>query len=484
MFSFIDDLDNNYFSEIIYVEVNSDGKEFKYRIKVTASDNEYHIDSEPIWAELTDLTAYDVKSDGFKEILYTYIKNDSVFLKIYSPFKLPQELLNTKILEVKSRTGNKCWVGKLTIQGFADLNHDGHVEIIMESHAAYDLYPRGIIVYDIFNKMKMWEYLTGPFIQKVFIKDLNRDGHFEIYLQTSSPDNGASVNGTDDEHSCFLAMDENGRKLFQKELGGVSTSTSYIFNENTALDNDLYTVTRSFNYSPDSGNRIIHWSLKNWPDFYPIAENSSVILGSDISFTHKGAGFRIYAVNMSGEICVLDSSLNLLKTIQVNNRVSYFMNQLDLNHNGKKETIWHTKDGSCLILDNQFEPLAELPAVYNFFPVRAGRGKPPKYAALQMNDEFYQFSLVPVSFLQQAAGNKWIIIFLMLLFLNIFIWFILAKRIGNWKWYRQQLKYFEHSISALLILDSKGRVVATNRKLEHLIDRPSDNILKRPYREI
>ena len=91
-FTFVDDLDNNAYSEVIYVS-NEDKQnhQFNHRIYIVDFDSYSPIHSEVIRTVLKDVKAYDFNNDGMKEILYTHQNEDSLFLKVVKEYKVAQK---------------------------------------------------------------------------------------------------------------------------------------------------------------------------------------------------------------------------------------------------------------------------------------------------------------------------------------------------------------------------------------------------------
>ena len=91
-FTFVDDLDNNAYSEVIYVS-NEDKQthQLNHRIYIVDFDSYSPIHSEVIRTVLKDVKAYDFNNDGMKEILYTHQNEDSLFLKVVKEYKVAQK---------------------------------------------------------------------------------------------------------------------------------------------------------------------------------------------------------------------------------------------------------------------------------------------------------------------------------------------------------------------------------------------------------
>ncbi len=97
IFTFVDDLDNNAHSEVIFVS-NDDKQthQFNNRIYIFDFDSYSAIHSEVILTELKDVKAYVANNDGMKEIIYTYQNEDLLFFKVVKEYiKLTKILISS-----------------------------------------------------------------------------------------------------------------------------------------------------------------------------------------------------------------------------------------------------------------------------------------------------------------------------------------------------------------------------------------------------
>jgi len=102
----------------------------------------------------------------------------------------------------------------------APLARRGERKVVAVLAAGFSQAPRGLALYDVASGRQDWFFPMGAYPGRPVVADINRDGSPEILVTTSSPDNGVSLNGTDDAHCYLIALDAWGRRLWQAQVGG------------------------------------------------------------------------------------------------------------------------------------------------------------------------------------------------------------------------------------------------------------------------
>ncbi len=105
------------------------------------------------------------------------------------------------------------------IAGLADIDRDGHKEIIAMMTADHMRNPRGIIVYDR-RPRERWRYLMGPQPQNLVVW-MNATGRPDIIIGTfASADGHREVhNRTDDRKAALVSLDSRGKTNWVRQMG-------------------------------------------------------------------------------------------------------------------------------------------------------------------------------------------------------------------------------------------------------------------------
>lgn len=484
-FSFVDDLDNNAYSEVIYVS-NEDKQtnQFNYRITISDLDSDSHIHSEVIQAELKDVKAYDVNNDGMKEIIYTYQNKDSLFLKIYNPFS-GEILLNTKIQVAKLKIEGKKWAVGSTIEKVVDMNGDGYPEIILVLAANYSKQPRGILIFDVKNQKELWHYWVGPYANNVKTYDFNNDGKLEIYFRNSSPGNGSEVNGTDDYHSYFIVLSNEGNLLFQAELGEENSETYVYVNEPFGRKaSSLITITRANNFNTYNTFQNLIWRWDKELNFRIISKNDELNFDGQpipIIYDEKPS---IILTNSLKQLSILDTTLKLVKTLPYKFKFGAYLGAFDLNYDGIKEYVWSTVQDGIMLFDSDYEIIGKLPPLNKIFELENGRRKRVNYIALDSEGRLFDFTIQKSSVILNVISNPLLLGFIVLFLINLLLIMLLLIRKGNWKWYRKQLQYFDEALSGLLVLNNYGKIIVCNKKSELLLGKSDKEIANKTLKDV
>jgi len=144
---------------------------------------------------------------------------DSLWVEVYKGAE------KTLLCQTKAILGDDIssmiehWDGNASHCYAADLDDDGSMELILPLTVAYDLYPRGVYVYNYpSGELKWWFPLAGN-PQELSINDANKDGFKEIYVKTYACCNGAVVGDRTDTLAYIHVLDHMGNVIWSQTLG-------------------------------------------------------------------------------------------------------------------------------------------------------------------------------------------------------------------------------------------------------------------------
>ncbi|MBI5709513.1 MAG: hypothetical protein HZC42_04300 [Candidatus Eisenbacteria bacterium] len=168
--------------------------------------------------------ALDLTGDGSDEVCLAAA--DSTGARAFALDANGREVLALGPVRGRSMRPGYPWDGRLEIA--ATLVRDGRLMGVCRLCTDYARQPRGIALYDLATRRRVWLFPMGAYPRDLSVTDLNADGAPEILVSTGAPANGASLNGTDDEHCYAIVLDASGRRLWQVTVGGYFAATEVL----------------------------------------------------------------------------------------------------------------------------------------------------------------------------------------------------------------------------------------------------------------
>lgn len=174
------------------------------------------------WDAWRVVECLDVDCDGASELLVSYVVHDSLRLRAYA--FTGRVLCDRFVCHGDDLAREPWWDGKIQDAARVDLA-DGSYGIVVAAAADYDLYPRGLVMFEGALGRELWRFVGGAQIRRVLPVDVDGDGADEIVFGSSAPGNGAAAGGTTDWESHVGVVDGLGRTLWVESVGGASTDT-------------------------------------------------------------------------------------------------------------------------------------------------------------------------------------------------------------------------------------------------------------------
>lgn len=169
------------------------------------------------------LSAVDIDGDGELEVLAREKVGDTAFLLIFSA--AGKLLKRIKVVEGKDLDPPSGWDGNIGFKGMLDVDGDGRNELLLSVASYFDLQPRGFFALNPRTGRQLWYWGMGFAPGSVAIADLDGDGDSELVLGATSTANGSEANGTDDLHTYVTVLDNQGRLVWQRQIGGYFSAT-------------------------------------------------------------------------------------------------------------------------------------------------------------------------------------------------------------------------------------------------------------------
>ncbi len=170
--------------------------------------------------------AYDFNDDLVEEIYIPAVSLDGARWRLLALDPISGDFLfNQPLPTGEDRRPPSGWDGWYQAAGILDdADGQGGPAVVLVRRSGYDATGRGICAVSPVTGQVIWEYSGGaqPAGGGVSVVDLDGDGAREICLMTSAPDNldGLMINGTSDDRSYLIVLDNRGRELVRQEQSG------------------------------------------------------------------------------------------------------------------------------------------------------------------------------------------------------------------------------------------------------------------------
>ena len=160
----------------------------------------------------------DVDGDGLEEIVVSGVDSSGACVMVLDA---RGRMLHTlgPVPAIGRRSSGRPDIG---LQGRARLDHPRRGLLCMQTAERAQ---REVALYDLATGQRVWSFSMGAWPQSLATADLDGDGQAEVLVETGSPGNGVSSNGTDDLHAYALALKASGERLWQTPLAGTEAWT-------------------------------------------------------------------------------------------------------------------------------------------------------------------------------------------------------------------------------------------------------------------
>lgn len=294
------------------------------------------------------LSFSDFDNNGIREIYFTGIRNDSIFINQYI---FRESVISEFFIEKLAPETDFV----IYIENLADLNNDGFKDILLTVKAGYKLQPRKIYLFDIAGNTLRKSPFTGAKPQRLLLEDLNNDGKKEIITGTNATKNYKEPVAYTDSFSWILQFDQQLQIKNAAIISKLKTTTETIIIENQeekyilGLLNIKEKISDFQKYVVlDSGGKTIVFDsiplgltplseFTTCPVFYHFNNNKELLL-----LTQEGTAFK------------LDENFKAQKIKQFSG-IYYPRHPIsvDLNQDGKNETVIRLGQSSELVF---FDP--------------------------------------------------------------------------------------------------------------------------------
>jgi len=405
-------------------------------------------------------------------ILVSHSLNNKAYLCVYSG--TGDSLGRFEIARGIDRNDNGFWDGKITPVAIKDLNNDGALDVLLIIFTAHDLHPRGVCAFDLKNKKKLWEFMTGAYINDAIIADLTGDGKPEIILGSATVDNGSIANGTDDKHSYLIILDKDGKQKVKKDWDEFSACQIQTLDIDGDDKQELVSVLSYSKLENYNQAKITLW------------EGSAHKPRKEIVEHFYGPKIESKDVNKDGKDEIIVSSVLDARIIVFNENLEYIFDKRikidpinllveDINTDGTFEIIVSGKKGT-IVYDDKLKPLAHTNFGGTLKIVNNGH-KNLKYLVIANNG----FILKPnITYYKIRVG--WLLLGLILgaivFFIIVFGYFRALPSYRYLRLFKDTLSNFQ---CPAILFDKNGKMLIATENVKQYADQKSWNLKSRYY---
>ena len=357
--------------------------------------------------------------------------------------------------------------GHLLCQG--DLTGDGRDEIVLQFRAGYDQLPRGLVVYDFYNRKELWRFESGAAISTAKILDVNGDNQLELVAGSIAYDNGAEDNGLSDHNSYLLVFDANGEMISQQIGGGLFSS--YLAQGADVDGNGLENLVTFIQWRDKSSETDKDLGrLTVWHDnrFEKKAEKKGLFEPFSMVFDDldlDGSAEILVSQFDPFQLIVLSGSLELLFQATMPEKIRQILTA-DFNDDGYNEIAVLTLE-KVYVYDHSFSHLGTLDnvPVSNLYTCRI---KEHKRVALGLNDWSANKSYIYIMTKPRYVPTMWILAALSGILLGALLMYGVNQRqsqaYDKKAWLAQIQQAIQTLPFAIYYFERDGRLLLCNRQ--------------------
>ncbi|MEO0185181.1 MAG: ATP-binding protein [candidate division WOR-3 bacterium] len=354
---------------------------------------------------------------------------------------------------------------------FEDINGDGYNEIICKVNTGFDLYPRGILVYDYKNNKELWHYWVGcnpPWCGNISCVDIDNDNRKEIFFGTLKTSNGALENGVDDFHPWVIALNPDGKLLWKKQFNEeVLEVRIHVGNIHSDQEPKLIACENSGTSESDYVNQIMILNPKDGT-VEKYLQTGKQFLGMVVCDYDRDGKTEIITGNSDGVLRIFDCNLELLHEKNFNTAITV-SHVVDLDGDGRTELLLTCQDGGLIILDEKLRILSNFKTPHGriFYCLLARNKRQYNIIASVQSFENFIFTIYRINKVvipKRIPVSSLIIIVTTLLFVglifSIYKYHFYVKRVH---------KMLDESPAGVMILDHANKIRYTNYLMRSML---------------
>lgn len=411
----------------------------------------------------------DMNDDLKPELYLPILRNDSLFVDIFAVSNSVKRVCRIFITRGQPRRIDDGtiypWQPRIRDAFYIDIDGEGNKKLISIVRSFHARVKRGVYIHSYPNGELISSFLLGAQPNQAFIEDFDNDGVLELVMHTSTPINGAEVNGFSDSFS-YLIWFELSPHIYPKH--SICISTGYNVEASAFYDNfvgdkekEFLTITMASESDAKAELRIISpLTLKTdqLRQYNFKVETVTPFHSPDFHHVHLLFSKR------NGLVAAIDEALNVDSLFVWPEKISAIKLGPDINNDGYNEYILQGIFNSVLF-DYHFNLLAMWPLSNYMGTRRAIRSGHSEYILNEASNSNVIYEIKQNRF---YWVHRYIIpiisIFVTSFFLIVFL-FALKEHIQHKSITRYIAHLVESDTRAIAIVDKKLRVLNSNQLL-------------------
>jgi signal transduction histidine kinase len=417
--------------------------------------------------------------NGRPVIIVPFTKGFQGFIRVIRPSDTSGKK-EYRIGTGKDRNNNNHWDCSINIINHLDINQDGHDDILINLLSTYDLEPRALIAFDIYNGKILWEFALGAGLYRRAIR-IGTPDNPRLLMGTGAYHNGVNVNNLTDSLSYRLQFSLDGTLYSAQSMAGPQTHTRI---EDPDFDGD---GKREIAVLLSSQNMEKNWpgSLSLWNENmtfktrqYTFPSAVDELCSGDI---HGDGHDDLFITSMNdSRLYVVSSKYDSVLSIDLPLSPAY-ITLINLRGDLKPEIVI-TDRYQSIVLDQTFDIIAHIPAGGPPQSIRRGFENPALLTLTSNNKTtVFRLSKTENPFILPKTAKLVLIIFFVVTLAGVYLFFCFYRRSTS---IRQLEMVFKHLPTDIILIDRKQRIMAISYTLQSRLQKPKSVFMKREYKGV
>lgn len=238
----------------------------------------------------------------------------------------------------------------------ADVNADGSEDLVCFVRTGFDLYPRGVFVYDYKNNKELWHYWMGanPSYNSLFVIDVDNDQKDEIVLGTHAVANGAIENGIDDTHSWVIVLGLDGKLKWKKQMHGTFTWTELLPVDIDKDGNMEIIVCETQGAGDKKEQNMLSILDARTGELKKYIGTGERFMGMAVCDYNRDGNLDIITGNTDGVLRIFNANLEITATKKFATGI-YLVTCFDFDNSGTFEILLNTADAKLTIVNEKLD---------------------------------------------------------------------------------------------------------------------------------